>query len=136
MDNPYESAPARGKTEHESSLLAPAVCLLVLSVGFQGLLLVVLPGQVAMMREIDTSTPDGVGELAGSITAQLVWNSMTLAVILGSISMIRMKGYRSAVIAATCATVPVCSPCFVVGIPFGVWAMVLLRRPEVKSRFK
>ena len=116
-------------------MLFPAIVLLSLSTLFVLLIVASLPGQVVRIRAIDTSTAGGAGELVGSIVSLAVWPLMNVTVALGALSMLRLKHYRSACTAAILAIIPVCSPCFVLGIPFGIWAIVLLQRPEVKQRF-
>jgi hypothetical protein len=116
-------------------LLVPAIILLVFSLLFVLLILATIPGQIMRFRTIDTSTPEGAGELTGGIVGLMLWPLFTLCITFGSIGMIRMKGYSSAMFAAILAVIPICSPCFVLGIPFGIWALIVLRRPEVKRRF-
>lgn len=116
-------------------LLFPAIVLLCLSTLFVLLIVASLPGQFVRIRAIDTSTAEGAGELVGSIVSLAVWPLMNVAIGLGAVSMLRLKNYHSAYTAAILAIIPVCSPCFVLGIPFGIWALVVLNRPELKQRF-
>lgn len=137
--NPY-AAPANVETssslDNSNPLIAPAILLLVMSLVTLLLLLATLPGQVLRFRQLDLSTPEGQGELVGGIVALAGWLLITLAIIVGSINMLRLKSYRSAWHASLVALIPVCSPCFVLGIPVGIWALVLLRKPEVKAKFR
>lgn len=134
--NPY-AAPASelGSDSSANPLLIPAIILLTLSLLFVLLILASIPGQIARMRAIDTSTPEGAGRMVGSVGGLTLWLLMNLGVVLGAISMIRLKSYRSAYTAAVFSVIPFCSPCFLLGIPFGIWAIVVLNRPEVKQRF-
>lgn len=116
-------------------LLIPAIALLILSTLFVMLIVLSLPGQIVRIRAIDTSTSEGTGELLGSILFLAMWTISNLAVAQGAISMLRLKSYRSAYSAAILSILPLCSPCFVLGIPFGIWALVVLYRPGVKQRF-
>jgi hypothetical protein len=116
-------------------LLAPAITLLTLSTLTILMVLASLPGQFIRMRAIDTSTSEGVGELTGMVVTLVLWLLTSAAIALGSVSMLRLKGYSSAYLAAILSVIPICSPCFVLGIPFGIWALVLLNRAEVKHRF-
>lgn len=134
--NPYASPSSPGQAERANPLLIPAVCLLVLSGAFFLLLVLSLPVQVIRLSNIDTSTPEGAGELAGGIAALVAWMAVTLAIIIGSIGMLRFRGYSGALTAAILAIIPICSPCLVLGIPFGIWAVVVLLRPEVRGRFR
>jgi hypothetical protein len=134
--NPYaspEPLPAAGPTGNP--LIVPAIFLLILSSLFLLILLASLPNQILRMKAVDTSTPEGVGELCGGIMSLVMWPLVNLAIALGAVSMIRLKSYRSAYSAAVLSVVPICSPCFVAGIPFGIWALVVLNRPEMRHRF-
>jgi hypothetical protein len=99
------------------------------------LILLSIPVQMVQMQAIDTNSPVGRGDLAVSIAALVCWIVMMAAIISGAIGMIRLRGYRSAWIAAVLAVIPACSPGFVLGIPLGIWAMIVLMRTEVRARF-
>jgi len=116
--------------------MIPATILLVLASIMLFFILLSIPGQVLRMRAIDTTTPGGQGELAGMIVSLVIWTVMMAAIIWGSIAMLRLRGYSNAMVAAVLAVIPVCSPCFVLGIPFGIWAIIVLKRAEVRARFQ
>jgi len=129
------STPGYGAPLSGNPLLAPAIILLLLSVLTILMVLMSLPSQFIRLRAIGTSTPEGFGTLVGFITGLALWLVITVAIAYGSISMMRLSGYRSACLAAILSLIPLCSPCYLLGIPFGIWALVLLNRPEVKQRF-
>lgn len=54
----------------------------------------------------------------------------------GALKMMTFSSYSWATMGAFLACTPVVSPLFVVGIPFGVWAFVVLSSPEVESAFQ
>ncbi|MBO2451806.1 hypothetical protein J4573_32290 [Actinomadura barringtoniae] len=56
-------------------------------------------------------------------------------VIVGGINMLRVRSRGLALTAAVLAMVPVTSCCFIAGIPIGIWALVVLSKPEVKAAF-
>lgn len=134
--NPY-SAPTTKVDPYPATnpVMVPGIILLVLASIFLLLLTVSIPGQLIQLREVDTSTPEGFGEMIGAVGSMVTWVLMTLAIILGSICMIRMKSYSGAMTAAIAAMIPCCSPFFVLGIPFGIWALVALIRPGVRDQF-
>lgn len=135
--NPYAPPAAHaGSGASKNPLLIPAIFLLALASLFALLILASLPSQIIRIRAIDTSTPAGVGELTGSVGSLAVWLLNTVTIALGSVSMIQMKNYQLAQTAAILSVIPFCSPCFVLGIPFGIWALILLNRPDVKQRFR
>jgi hypothetical protein len=141
-DNPFRELPPGGpyaapRTANPVSnpLTAPAAILLVLAVLYMLGILLSLPQQVMDVKEVDWSTPEGMGHGMGQIGGVMSFAIASLLVAAGSICMLRQRGYSLALTAAIVSMIPVCSPCFVLGIPFGIWAMVLLRRPEVRARF-
>jgi hypothetical protein len=134
--NPYAPPAAHLSSGSPANpLLIPGICLLILSSFFLFCIVVSVPGQIVRIRAIDTSTSQGVGEMTGSVASLILWLLMNVGVALGAISMIRLKSYRSAYSAAVMSVIPICSPWFVLGIPFGIWALVVLNRPAVKQRF-
>ena len=143
-DNPYASPhgeedgfrnPLVEETGSRNPLIVPACCLLVLGILYLLLQLISLPRQFASMAAVDTSTPRGQGEFAGILTFVIMSLVATIGVVIGSVSMLRLRGYRSARAGAILSMIPFCSPCFVFGIPFGIWALVILLRPDVKRLF-
>jgi hypothetical protein len=53
----------------------------------------------------------------------------------GALSMRRRDSYSRAMMAAFVSCIPFLSPIIYFGIPFGIWALIVLRRPEVKAAF-
>jgi hypothetical protein len=47
----------------------------------------------------------------------------------------QLTSHGLAMAAAIIAMIPCFSPCCVLGLPFGIWALVVLSKPEVKSQF-
>jgi hypothetical protein len=54
----------------------------------------------------------------------------------GSLSMLNAKRHGLAITAAILTMLPVTSPCCLVGLPIGIWALVALNRPGVAAVFK
>ncbi|MBN2291138.1 MAG: hypothetical protein JXM70_01860 [Pirellulales bacterium] len=134
-ENPYASPSEPAQANGGNPLMIPAIILLSLAALFILFLIASIPSHVMRWSEVDLSTPQGAGELTGGIATLVIWMVLTVAIIVGSINMLRLRGYRTAMTAAIVAMIPICSPCFVLGIPFGIWAIVLLRKPEVQRRF-
>jgi len=57
-------------------------------------------------------------------------------VIVGGISMLQGKRLSLARSAAILAIIPVTSCCCLVGIPVGIWALRVLKNPEVEAYFR
>ncbi|HRF02151.1 MAG TPA: hypothetical protein PLI18_16665 [Pirellulaceae bacterium] len=61
----------------------------------------------------------------------------SLIVSLGSISFLRQKGRGLAMFTAILAVIPCCtSPLCGLGLPFGIWALVVLADPNVKAQMR
>lgn len=56
-------------------------------------------------------------------------------IIYGAIQMMKGRKYGLSKAAAILAVIPFTSCCFLLGIPFGIWAIVVLSKPEVKAYF-
>jgi GYF domain 2 len=55
-------------------------------------------------------------------------------VLIGALKMLRGQSRSLAMAACIVAMLP-CSCCCVFGLPFGIWGLVVLNKPEVKSQF-
>jgi hypothetical protein len=56
-------------------------------------------------------------------------------ILLGAIQMLRLRWYGLAVTTNVVAMIPGISCCCILGLPFGIWGLVLLVKPEVKAAF-
>lgn len=70
---------------------------------------------------------------AGAIVGMLV---MDVLVIIGAYHLQNLKKFPLAMTGAIIACIPCCSPCFVFGIPFGIWALVLLNDSRIRPHFQ
>jgi predicted Ser/Thr protein kinase len=60
--------------------------------------------------------------------------SLAGLMIAGAVSMARLKGYGLAMVAIILAMIPIA--CHgLIGLPFGIWALIVLWRPEVRAAF-
>lgn len=57
-------------------------------------------------------------------------------IIAGALKMWKLQSYSFAMAATIISLVPCMSPCCVVGIPFGIWALVILMQQDVKAAFR
>lgn len=56
-------------------------------------------------------------------------------IFFGAFQMMKLKRYTLCVIASAMAIVPCMWNCCILGIPFGIWALVVLLKPHIKSNF-
>jgi GYF domain 2 len=91
-----------------------------------------MPGmdpQLAHMIQVFAYGPLG-------IVTKIVGLAISLFVLYGAIKMQKLAGYGFALAAAIVALIPCFSPCCLIGLPIGIWALVVLSKPEVKSQFE
>jgi hypothetical protein len=62
--------------------------------------------------------------------------AIAVLILIGASKMQTLRSYEFAFAAAILAMIPCMTPCCVLGLPFGIWALVVLNRPAVKSQFK
>ncbi|MFN3408142.1 MAG: DUF4339 domain-containing protein [Limisphaerales bacterium] len=81
--------------------------------------------------------PPGFEMLSGGlgIVSGILGLAMSVVVLLGALKMKKLESYTFALVTAIIAMVPCISPCCVIGIPIGIWALVVLNKPEVKGAF-
>ena len=89
------------------------------------------PHLQAQMENIFRMTNGPIG-----IISVLVALAISLFIFFGARKMQALRSYEFAFIAAILAMIPCLTPCCLIGLPFGIWALVVLCRKEVKSQFK
>jgi len=68
------------------------------------------------------------------VVAAFFFTAIVIAV--GGAKMAFMESYSMARIGAALACIPLISPFVVWGIPFGIWALIVLNDPKVKAAFE
>jgi len=61
--------------------------------------------------------------------------TMSALVLIGAAKLQSLKSREFAFAAAILAMIPCLTPCCILGLPFGIWALVVLNKPEVKPHF-
>ena len=56
-------------------------------------------------------------------------------IIYGAVQMLGARKYSMAKLAAVLSLIPCTSICCLLGIPAGIWGLVVLKKPEVKAAF-
>jgi hypothetical protein len=133
--NPYAApqfpgafqAPFRDAAYAQARVQGPAMALLVT---FGLMLAVSVTALVIFLVALATGNnnePEALLQFAFSIP-------MSGLVVYGANKMRRLENYGMAVAAAVLAMIP-CGGCCVLGLPFGIWALVVLNDPSVKAAF-
>ena len=82
------------------------------------------------MQKLISTLGGGLG-----IVQNIIGGVVGVVVLLGAAKMQKLQNYQFALTASIVAMVPCISPCCLFGLPFGIWALVILNKPEVKSQF-
>jgi hypothetical protein len=61
--------------------------------------------------------------------------AVSLFVIYGGMQMLKLRSFGIVLAAAILTLLPCVGPCCCVGIPIGIWALVVISKPEVKAAF-
>ena len=69
-----------------------------------------------------------------SLGGPLIGIIMCIVTLLGAVKMKNLQSYGLAMTACILAMLP-CHSCCLLGIPFGIWGLVMLSKPEVKDAF-
>jgi hypothetical protein len=59
---------------------------------------------------------------------------IAILILMGGIKMKKLESYGLAMTAGIVALLP-CSVCCIIGLPIGIWSLVVLSKPEVKNAF-
>lgn len=74
--------------------------------------------------------------MIAGVVGGLVGVTLDMLVIFGAYCLQKLTRYPLAMTGAIIACIPCCGPCFVFGIPFGIWALVLLNDSRIKPHFQ
>jgi hypothetical protein len=95
--------------------------------------LITKPGLI--FEPIEITVINVLGIIFGILSPVLSFLAAPI-IIYGVIQMKKGKNYKLAVTSATLAIIPFTSCCFLVGVPFGIWALLVLKSPEVFEFFQ
>lgn len=78
-----------------------------------------------------------VGIMSGGVGILLALFGLAVSgfVIWAALEMRKLQNRTLAVVASVLAMVPCISPCCLLGIPIGIWSLVVLMKPEVQQAF-
>ena len=140
MPGPIPSGTREGAL---SAVKGPAIALIIVaSLGiayyiFNGLLVLLGGG---MRGPIPSTVPPewqsfihGMrGPMAGMFS--LIFAAIYGFLLFGAIRMMKLQGHTLAIITCIVAML-LCGCCCIFGLPFGIWGLVVLNKPDVKSQF-
>jgi hypothetical protein len=141
---PGVTAPAAVPAGNAAQLVAgPAIGLIVTAIlgalaQIASLLLNVLGvGMAGAGMQGQEGMPQWMNAMSGGIgiVFNILGMIMAVVVLLGALKMKKLENYNFAMTATIIAMIPCISPCCWIGLPIGIWAIVMLMKPEVKSSF-
>ena len=144
-ENPYQS-PIAVSVLAAQRVSGPATALivtailgilahLVVTVVYAILLTMSLNGQIRELQPQQEPAELAIG--SGVLMAIGVLGLMTgLVALFGAIKMRRCESYPFAIAASIIVMIPCISPCTVLGLPFGIWALLVLSDGSVKAAFR
>lgn len=120
---------------------APATALMVFAILCIILdALIALGGlTVAILILADQIQPNDPGAIVASgfyAVWGLVFLAISFVILIGARRMKGLRSYGFAMTAAILAMIPCLSSCWLLGLPFGIWALVVISDNSVKSAFR
>lgn len=138
-DNPYQQAPV--SRAPQQAAFAPGVALMIVSAISIACFAIAVAFNI---YALSTGVLDdrGIGEVMTGKTQATVRASVGTLLLLvhcfvayGAYHMMERKSFSISRTASIIAVIPCISPCYFLGIPFGIWAMVSLGKPGVQQSF-
>jgi ABC-type Fe3+ transport system permease subunit len=87
--------------------------------------------QYAGEQELPAIVSFAVGTFAAAIGL-----AMAAFIAYAAVKMQRLQSYNMALVASILAMIPCISPCCILGLPIGIWALVVLFEDDVKRAFR
>lgn len=119
----------------------PAVALFITAGFWASALLVTVVFDVWQLTSAAEPGVDG-GQLTPgpALIVRTCWSLVMLIIsgliATGALRMYQLRNRRWAWCAAILAVVPFVAPCFIGSLPLGIWAIIVLRRPDVAAAFE
>lgn len=115
-----------------STSVGMLLALLGLALNILGLSLFAVAADQAPTPEFASVVGQGVAGLIQGLIG-LIGGGV---IIFGCIKMMKLQSYGFAFTTSILAMIPCISPCCLLGIPFGIWGLVVLNDPLVRNSFK
>lgn len=151
--NPYQSpsapmmggAPgyAAGGPSREAVLAkvkAPAIGMMVYAILATLVVIVNLVVTLASGQNVGFGPPpqndaEKAGQVVGMVVGVVLALTVMTMIIIGSLKMMKLQSWGLSLTAAILASIP-CNICCLVGMPFGIWGIVVLSSQDVKYWFR
>jgi hypothetical protein len=141
-ERPRRKRRGRRQSPPWGAVTAPAICLLITGIlGFGWSVFRLLVTLLAAKVPVDPQAPEFLRkaqeiERGGfGVILAVLFIIVAVVIILGAIMMLRGKGWAIAVTSCILAMINLNGCCCILGIPFGIWSLVILMKPEIKEAF-
>ena len=146
--NPYGDEPTGSSqtpaTDAAGKLKLPAIAMLVLAplsiismaVDFGFRIVNINSGNVPVIVDAPGAAQGAIIGVYVGAGVDLLAIFCQIGVIFGAISMLKVKSYNTALVASVISVIPCLSACCIAGVPFGIWALVVLNDSSVKAAFR
>ena len=149
--NPYQPQPNTSgqmppggdSASAASKVKGPALGMLISTIvgvllGLLGLALNILG--IGLIAAADGAPPAEMASLLGQGVVGIVQSVIGLigggVIIFGCLKMMKLQSFNFAFTTCILAMIPCISPCCLLGIPFGIWGLVVLNDPQVKNSYR
>ncbi len=142
MSNPYQTTLVNNQDSDE--VKAPALALMIVAtisivMVSLGLVMDIFLLMTGAMEGLDADDRRPIPQTT-TLIVRMAWGLLLAAasafVLFGAIKMKDKSNLGLARAAAIAALVPCVGPCCILGIPFGIWALLVLNKPNVKASFR
>jgi hypothetical protein len=150
-DEPFQDWEDEGSSQRaRAQLIAPAICLMISGIlGILGDLYLLASFRFTpremMVKEMRPGTPEEkeiqlkvLDFIQGDVMLALnvIFMAVSVVVFLAGVMMLMRRMRWLAVTGSILALVNFDACCCLLGVPFGIWSLVVLSRPEVKAVFR
>ena len=145
-DNPYQSpvsslylAPGRADPFAKQRVAGPATALIVTAVlGLIGNVLSLAFIGFVLSQRPALPPNNNLDDFSGYMNLGVAFIGLPVGVVMliGAMKMKKLESYGLAMAGAILGMIPYLSPCCLLGLPFGIWALVVLSDGSVKAAFR
>jgi len=109
------------------------VVMMVLSIGYDLVLL--------LFGGLDNGRKNAIGlsptnKIIVRFSLGIIGLILNIFVVMGASQMKNLKSRSTAMMACIASMVPCVGPCFFLGLPFGIWGIIVLSNPRVSKAFR
>ena len=137
----------RGSAAAESAVAGPAIAMMVVAgldvawtiidllLRLLGIGLYAAGAAQGGVRSGGPTSPDLLISGAAGIAGDILGAAIAVLILVGALKMKNLSSYALAMTACIISMIP-CHACCCLGLPFGIWGLVVLNKPEVKDAFE